>query len=92
MEKRSPVVAVAPFVPFRLVTLPTAISRKAQVEDTSPLLLPAVVPKDGSSPQEDVVVLGGRNPSPGGELGISTSGFTWSVELTVFPKQPTQLP
>ena len=45
VEKRSPVVAVAPFVPFRRVTLPPAISRKAQVEDTSPLLLPAVVPQ-----------------------------------------------
>lgn len=43
MEKRSPVVAVAPFVPFRLVTLPIAMSRKAQVEDSFPLLLPAVV-------------------------------------------------
>ena len=35
--------AVAPSVPFTLTTLPTAISRKAQVEDAFPLLLPAVV-------------------------------------------------
>ena len=43
MEERSPVVAVAPFVPFSLVTLPTAISRKAQAEDSLPLLLSAIV-------------------------------------------------
>ena len=89
VEERYPVVAVAPFVPFRLVTLPTAISRKAQAEDSFPLLLPAAVLQDGSCPQEDVVSLGVRSPLPGGGLGISTSGFTWSVELTFFPKQPT---